>query len=121
MAVDKKKWLGALESGKYEKNFGNFVPYKYDKQSDIYVLEKENCACALGVYLIEVMGVPADEIARSRRGWHNFFNMLEIEFGGEEFVRDIWSVNDETKTNFAKDAPRDETFGSVIEYIRHSL
>jgi hypothetical protein len=116
MAVDKQKWIEAL--GRYEKHFGTFVPYKFDGEK--YVLAKENCACALGVYLIEVMGVPADEIARTRGiSWDKLFDMLEIEFGGEEFVRNIWQLNDET--NYPYNQPRDETFGRVIEYIRFSL
>jgi hypothetical protein len=118
MAVDKQKWIEAL--GRYEKNFGNFVPYKLDKEKGEYVLAKENCACALGVYLIEVMGVPAAEIARNRPyDWGKYFTMLEIEFGNEHTVREIWFINDET--NYRDGKHLDETFDRVIEYIRFSL
>ena len=86
-----KQWIGALESGKYQKHTGNFVPLGSDGEN--FTLAKENCACALGVYLIEVAGFTAQEIAHKGYDTMNYWEFLNSELG-EDCVSEIYQVND---------------------------
>lgn len=107
---------------KYEKNTGYFVglipkngahEHVYDPEFEV----KPNCACVLGVYLIELKGVSPDEIANARSCDGKITNLYDILYNdlGVDMTNELWHINDNITPG-----PEDETFGKVIEYLKNA-
>jgi len=96
-----EKWILALD--KYEKYRGSLVPSRYNLETNTRELSKKNCACALGVYLIEIKGISAEEIAREKfGGQQRFYDIVNADLG-KDFVNEVWRINDKNQDNtFAK-------------------
>jgi hypothetical protein len=106
------KWIEAL--AKYKKHHGSFVPisWGYDNSSSLH---EENCACAIGVYLIEIKGIPAAEIAMAGYDTEKYWDIIGTDLGTEFSFR-MYHINDGIGRNFGQ--YKSDNFDFVIEELK---
>ena len=108
-----EKWIEAL--GKYEKHKGTFVPISWVNGGEGAALRKENCACALGVYLIEIKGIPATEIAETGYNNGKYWELIDAELGND-FAFEIYHINDGSGRDYQQ--YKSDNFDFVIEELK---
>ena len=108
-----EKWIEAL--AKYKKHHGSFVPLSWQGEGDTSVLREENCACALGVYLIEIKGIPATEIAEAGYRNEEYWSIISTDLG-DDFAFRMYHINDGSGRDFGQ--YKSDNFDFVIEELK---